>query len=608
LKKCFAAESEGFSAGARTRNEGESGDSSSFSDAAAAEKTRSQAESTSSTGCQAGPTKTTAFALRPIIEGKARLPENGQPMTLTHRRDPKALAAVCAAILLSFPWIAQGRQGGTNWNQFRGPNGQGAAKAARIPVQFGPDKNVLWKTAIPPGQSSPVIWGDRIFLTAYVPASKKTLITLAVDRGSGRVLWRRRVQAASSARLHALNTPATPTAAADARHVYVYFGTYGLLCYDHDGRELWQRKLPTPRSQYGMATSPILHGANVIMVLDDNGGASRVLAVKRDTGKTAWAQPRPMFRAGWSTPMIWRHDGVEELIVLGYKRLTSYNPATGEENWWAGGFSEETVSVPVTGDGLLFASAAALAGRGDKKTDPAWTWKVTVEQFDRNRDNQIQRSEMTKGFTIPLRPELAKDNPGYGLPMRDMDGLMRWFDRDKDRVITETEWMRIMSGFAGHSQPWIVAFRPGAKDNARPKHVAWELQRGIPETPSILYCQGKLYLLRDGGLLTCLKAATGKELFREKIGAPGQYMASPIVAGDKIIAASVRGIVTIIEVADELKVLARNKFQEKIHATPAIADNTIYLRTAGHLYAFGQAERVPDSAPSWKWRDRYEWH
>jgi len=515
-------------------------------------------------------------------------------MKLVCKHALKAGAGICAVIILSLNVMAQGQQERINWNQFRGPNGQGTAKADRIPVHFGPDSNVLWKTAVPAGQSSPVIWNDRIFLTACDPGNKKRFTTLAIDRKDGKILWRQVVQAARTARLHSMTSPAAPTAAADEKHVYAYFGTCGLLCYDHKGGKVWHCKIKTPNNHFGTATSPILYKDTVIMVLDDNGGASRLLAVNRDTGKTAWEQPRSLFRAGWSTPMIWRHDGVEELIVLGYKRLTSYSPSTGEEIWWAGGFSEETVGIPVTGEGLLFVSAAALGGRGEKERDVPRTWKVTVERFDRNKDNQIQRDEMTKGFTIPLRPELARDNPGYGLPIRNMDWLMRFFDKDKNRIISEREWVQAMTGFAAHSQPRILAVRPGAKKDARKSHIVWELQRGIPETPSILYCQGKLYLLRDGGVLSCLKASTGKELFRERLGAPGQYTASPIVAADKIVVASVRGIVTIIQVDDKLKVLASNKFKEKIFATPAVAENKIYLRTDRHLYAFGQAERAKD--------------
>lgn len=509
-------------------------------------------------------------------------------MLLRHRHNLTAKAGIYGVIVLLFSFAANGQQENVNWNQFRGPNGQGAAQADRIPVHFSPDSNVLWKTAIPAGHSSAVIWNDCIFLTASEPADKKGLITLAIDREDGKILWRQVVQAETEVRFHPLNNPASSTPAADERHVYVYFGTYGLLCYDHAGSDVWQRKIDTPRSKYGVATSPILYEDKVILVLDGDGGSSRLLAVHRGTGKTVWEQPRSLFKAAWSTPTIWRHSDAEELVVLGSKRLTSYNPSTGEEIWWAGGFSDETVGIPITGAGLVFAGAAALGGRGDDKLDVAGTWKMTVEEFDRNHDNQIQRDEMTEGFAFIQRPELPRDNPGYGLPVGNMDDLLRIFDHDKNRIISEAEWMQTMSGFAALSNPALLAIRPGATKDARESHLAWEIHRGIPEASSLLYCRGRLYLLRDGGLLTCLAASTGKELFRERIGATGQYIASPIVAGDKIIAASTRGIVTVIQVDDTLKVLARNNFGEKIFATPAVADNKIYLRTESCLYALGE--------------------
>jgi len=197
------------------------------------------------------------------------------------------------------------------------------AEVGRIPVHFSPESNVLWKTVTPAGHSSVVIWNNRIFLTASDPANKKELITLAIDRRDGKVLWRRVVQAETKVRFHPLNNPASSTPAADERNVYVYFGTYGLICYDHAGNEVWQRKIDTPKSKYGMAISPILYEDKVILVLDGDGGSSRLLAVHRDTGETVWEQPRSLFKAGWSTPMIWRHGEVEELVVLGSKRLKS---------------------------------------------------------------------------------------------------------------------------------------------------------------------------------------------------------------------------------------------------------------------------------------------
>jgi outer membrane protein assembly factor BamB len=503
-----------------------------------------------------------------------------------HNLTAKVCIYTIITSLVSLP--ANGRQAKVYWNQFRGPNGQGVMEADGIPIHFGPESNVLWKTAIPAGHSSPVIWNNRIFFTGYESGNEKELITFCLDRQDGKILWRQVVQAQTDVRFHPLNNPASSTPAADERNVYVYFGTYGLICYDHAGNEIWQRKIETPKSKYGAATSPILYEDKLVLVLDGDGGTSHMLAVNRSTGETVWEQPRPLFRAGWSTPMIWRHGDAEELVVLGSKRLTSYDPSTGEEIWWVGGFSDETVGIPVAGDGLLFAGAAALGGRGDDKLDAAGTWKMTIDEFDRNHDNQIQRDEMTEGFAFIQRPELPKDNPGYGLPIGNMDTLLRIFDHDKNRIISEAEWMLTMSGFAAQSRPNLLAIRPGATKDARPSHVAWEIQRGIPETPSLLYCRGKLYLLRDGGVLTCLEAATGKELFRERIGAAGQYTASPIAAGDKIITASVKGVVTVIQVDNKLKILARNDFGEKIFSTPAVAENTIYLRTVGHLYALSE--------------------
>ncbi len=469
----------------------------------------------------------------------------------------------------------------TLWNQFRGPNGQGVAADATLPADFGPEPSAAWKIELPPGHSSPVIWQDLIFLTAHDPATSKELSTLAIDRNTGASKWQQRVTSTTTGDFHTLNNPAASTPAADAAHVYVYFGTYGLICYDHAGHLVWEEKISAPKSKYGMATSPVLYQDSVILVLDDDGGGSRMIAFQKDTGAHLWVQPRPLFKSGWSTPMIWQ----EQLIVLGSKRLTAYHPATGEEKWWAGGFSPETVGVPVMGEGLLFAGTSALGGRGDEAFDATLTWNTTLQEFDRNHDGQIQREEMTEGFGFIQRPELPKDNPGYKMPIKDVEKLLKMFDRDHDNIVTAAEWLVGVAAFINISHPSLVALRPGAQDDARPAHVAWELQRGLPETPSLLYLLGNLYLLRDGGLLTCLTAATGQEIYRERLPAPGQYIASPIAAGDKILTASVNGVVCILQAGSLLKVLSTHDFKAPIYATPALSGNHLYLRTEHHLWA-----------------------
>ena len=483
-----------------------------------------------------------------------------------------------------------------NWPRFRGPNGQGIAETDNIPVDISQESIILWKTPVPSGHSSPVIWGDRIYLTANESSNKKDLMTLCINRENGNILWQKSVEAQTKAEMHQRNHPASSTPAVDEKHVYVYFGTYGLICYDHEGNKVWYRIIKTPKNYYGMATSPILYQDKVILVLDDSSmTVSRLLAVNQDTGETVWQQRRSLFRAGWSTPMIWSHDDKDELVVLGSQRLTSYNPSTGQEIWWADGFPSETIGIPVTGGGLLFASATMSYGRGDEKFDTGRMWKITLDEFDKNKDNQIQRNEMTEKFDVPMRPELTRDNPGYGFGFDDntptkekMDSLMKYFDRDKNGNITEAEWNQLLDSFTRGRQPTLLAVRPGATKDARKSHIAWEIHNGIPEVPSLLYCQGRLYLMRDGGLLTCLETSTGKELFRQRIGAAGQYLASPITAGDKILFASAPGTVTIIQADDKLKILARKDFGEQIFATPAIVENKIYLRTKGHLYALGK--------------------
>ena len=497
---------------------------------------------------------------------------------MKHIRLTTLIFALIVTLVLRATTYAQNIEDETHWNQFRGPNGSGVIKTADIPVHFGPDTNILWKKQIGGGQSSPVIWGNRIFVTTFSPENRDQLTVVCLDRQQGDILWRKSISSRKNAQYFPLlNGPASPTPIVDDKHVYAYFGIYGMLCYTHDGTKVWERQIDPPASQYGMSVSPILYRDKVILVLDDNRGNSRLLAMNRDTGDIAWEQPRPLFRAGWSTPMIWEHKFCDELIVLGYKKLTSYNPVTGEEIWWAGGFSVETIGVPMVGEGLLFVSDAAAGGRGETEWDAELSWKTTLEDFDKNRDNKIQREEMAKGFRIPLRSELEKHELGSAYPIgpRQVSGWFKHLDKDKDGVLSKTDWLELMSEFAMESQPTLIAIKPGAEGNTRPLNVAWEIHSGIPEIPSPLYCQGKIYLLRKGGILTCIRASDGNQLFRERIGARGQYIASPIAAGGKLITASQQGTVTVIQIGDTLEVLARNDFGEEIIA--AIAENAIYL-------------------------------
>ena len=256
--------------------------------------------------------------------------------------------------LLSFAGSAQ-NAGEVSWPQFRGPNSSGIGEG-RPPVQFGPEKSVRWKTPVGSGLSSPVVWGERIFLTEFDRNSKE-LATLCIGRRTGKILWRRAVAPGAIEPVHAISSPAAPTPATDGERVYIYFGSYGLICYDLDGNLKWQRRLPIPENPYGAASSPIVAGD--FLILNHQGKDAYLLALNRRDGSTAWKTDRSAVQFGWSTPVYWRHDGIDEIVVLGgdfkpNQRLIAYNLSDGAERWSIGDLPPCGKSTPVIGGGLLF--------------------------------------------------------------------------------------------------------------------------------------------------------------------------------------------------------------------------------------------------------------
>ncbi|MGH9657609.1 MAG: PQQ-binding-like beta-propeller repeat protein, partial [Bryobacteraceae bacterium] len=174
-----------------------------------------------------------------------------------------------------------------DWSQFRGPNASGVATGAVV-TEFGPHKNVVWKTALPMGKSSPALAGDRIYVSGW---DADRLLTLALDRASGRVLWRREIRAPRSEVLHKLNEPSSASPVSDGSNVYVFFGNFGLVSYGPDGNERWRIPLGPFTNLHGMAASPVLAGGKVLLVCDQDSG-SFLLAVDRDTGRVAWKVER----------------------------------------------------------------------------------------------------------------------------------------------------------------------------------------------------------------------------------------------------------------------------------------------------------------------------
>ena len=474
----------------------------------------------------------------------------------------------------------------SHWSQFRGPNASGVAEAAHPPVQFGPEKNLRWKTAVPPGLSAPVVWAERVFLTAL---AEQKLITLAFDALTGRELWRQVAPAESIEKCHEFSSPAAPTPCTDGERVYAYFGSFGLIAYDFSGKEVWRRALERLPSEYGTATSPILAGGHLILLHDGDSTNANLLAHDPATGKTVWESPRPLAGACYSTPMVWRHDGIEELMIQGKGRVAAYHLSGGEPKWWVRGWGFSAVTTPVAGEGMLFAGGSGM-GDPTEPDDPLFDWSKLIANHDANKDGQLAPAEVPDSVIWQIRKEISPDVPGNSFPMKKM--LEIFIDSDKNQLVTKAEW-DASETFAKDkfNADRFVAIRPSGKEDSTTTHVAWETTKGLSEMPSPLFYQGRLHFIRDGGLWTVIEPGTGKRLLdRKRLGTGGQAVASPIAANGYIYTVNEAGTFAVLRAGDTLEVAAVNALGESVRTTPAIAGDTLYVRSAGHLWAFGEKQ------------------
>ena len=487
-------------------------------------------------------------------------------------------SCVLLLCVLSVPLVGQ-QPTAAQWSRFRGPNGSGVSETDRPPTTFGPSSNRLWQAPVPPGHSSPSIWNDHIFVTGV---EDNTLVVIALRRRDGTLLWRQRAPSDKLEKVHPFSNPAASTPATDGQRVYAYFGSYGLLAYDFAGKEVWRKPLPAPPTQYGAATSPIVFDGKVILQLDGNDGRSELLAFDARTGEPVWRTPRPLLRESWSTPIVWTHDGRDEIITVGSNRLTAYSAGDGAERWWVGGLTPAPITCAVFGGGMLFASATFGGSPSEPIDIPPWD--TLVERYDANKDAMLAVTEMPREEGIHLRKEVSKDAPGNFLPW---PRAMAFADGSKDGTVTKGEWDAMLA-FLRSNEDNVVAIRPGGGGDSSKSHVAWKASRGISEMPSPLFYRGRLYFVRNGGMVTSYTPDSGRVVLdRQRLGPLGVYAASPVAADGRIYAASETGTIVVFRAGDELDVLARNDLGESITATPAIADHKLYVRTAKHLWAFG---------------------
>jgi outer membrane protein assembly factor BamB len=412
-----------------------------------------------------------------------------------------------------------------NWPQWRGPGGQGISSEAAVPTQWSSGKNIVWKTEVPPGHSSPIVWNTRIFLTAAIEGDvlpgamavrhtvdgqewlhpdsvaadrKQTLKVLSVDAATGKIIWERTAYegAVYDAR-HRRGSFAGPTAATDGTMVFAYFGPEGLYAYDFSGALAWKVVQPFKTLGLGTGTSPILYQNLVIIQRDeDEGKESAIVGYDKATGREIWKTRRPV-QISWSTPALARAGGGTELVTNGSEFAIGYDPATGRELWRTKGVESNAIHTPLVGKGLVI---------------------------------------MTAGYP-------AKK---------------------------------------------VIAIRPGAVGNERRVAWEYAKGTGYVLS-NMLYGDYVYLLTDNGVVTCLEAATGAVKYEGGRPGTPSRFMGSPVAFNGWIAMTSEDGETFMLQAGPTHNIVHTNTLDEPVYSSPAIAAGRIYIRGERHLFAIGSA-------------------
>lgn len=425
------------------------------------------------------------------------------------------------------PVISGFTSGPANWSQWRGPEGTGLSPETDLPTEWGAGKNIKWSAAIAGrGHSSPIVWGDRIFLTTDVEGEtvagakavehklggqifvhpdsvganrRHTFKVLALARQTGKILWDQTAyEGTVYDNRHRKGSYAAPTPATDGSRVYAWFGGEGegLYCYDYAGKLRWKTAVgKIANVGMGPGSSPVIYENVVILQCDeDEGKNSFIVALDKKSGQEVWKSPRQV-QASWSTPLLVKTAQRAELVTSGNELVISYDPKTGKELWRARGHGSNAIPTPLAGNGMVF----VYAGFPAKKT------------------------------------------------------------------------MAIKLG--------------GAGDISDTPSIVWQYEKGTAYVPSSILSGDYIYLMSDRGILTCLEAKTGKIVYEGgRLPVPATFTASPVAFAGKILLTSEDGDTYVIRAGPKFEVLSTNSINEPVYASPAISDGMIFIRGEKNLY------------------------
>lgn len=486
------------------------------------------------------------------------------------KRFCQSLFIPCLAVLhISFAMAAEDQ-----WTRFRGPNGTGVSAAANLPVEFGPDKNVVWKTPLPPGHSSPILTSSRIFVTAHTKDKENyRLCVICLDRRSGRLLWQRDVPREQKGRLQNVNGPASPSPVTDGASVYAFFQEFGLIAFDANGKEKWRLPLGPFNIFYGFGASPILADDMLILPIDQDLN-SFLIAVDKNTGKEKWRVGRPGVISGYSTPTLYQpKSGPKQIIIPESFQLSSYSAENGKRLWWVRGLPCEMKSVASYDSEFLYINGWGFPQNQPGKQVQTVPFEDGLKRYDKNQDGFIGREEISG--TDPMDKILA---PNYGFDA---------FDLNRNGKLDAPDWevFRMMMA----SENGLLAIRLGGEGDMTNSAIRWRYQKPVPQVPSTLLYQGSLFMVNDSGILTSFNPATGETIKQGRLkGAIDKYFASPVGADGKVWLISQDGTVSVVSAQGDWEILAVNALGDEVFATPAITDGRLYIRTQNMLYCFGK--------------------